>query len=293
MMKIERVSLGDLRANEDNPRTISGTQLEKLKMSLLVLPKMMELRPIVVDDGMVVLGGNQRLKALTAIARMSDDEVSVLLQRSSDYSKKSKEERAQLLETWGEWRRDPTAPIVKASELSDEEKRQFVIKDNVGFGDWDIEALEKDWEMSLLEEWGLDDLEELFADAETPEETETAKLSDLVFTGMYYEPEEEPYLKLEQCVDREKFDAKIKVIEESRLSDKQKEVMKLFAYRFLKINFEGVANYYAFNASEEEKRVIERLRMVLVDGGVEGFIEDDLLKVRGVVMDEEDPDGYE
>lgn len=57
MMKIERVALGDLRANEDNPRTISGTQLEKLKMSLLVLPKMMELRPIVVDDGMVVLGG--------------------------------------------------------------------------------------------------------------------------------------------------------------------------------------------------------------------------------------------
>lgn len=193
MMKIERVSLGDLRANEDNPRTISGTQLEKLKMSLLVLPKMMELRPIVVDDGMVVLGGNQRLKALTAIAGMSDDEVSVLLQRSSDYSKKTKEEKAQLLESWGEWRRDPTAPIVKASELS----------------------------------------------------------------------------------------------------DKQKEVMKLFAYRFLKINFEGVANYYAFNASEEEKRVIERLRMVLVDGGVEGFIEDDLLKVRGVVMDEEDPDGYE
>ena len=289
MMKIERVALGDLRANEDNPRTISGTQLEKLKMSLLVLPKMMELRPIVVDDGMVVLGGNQRLKALTAIAGMSDDEVSVLLQRSSDYSKKTKE----LLESWGEWRRDPTAPIVKASELSDEEKRQFVIKDNVGFGDWDIEALEKDWEMSLLEEWGLDDLEELFADAETQEETETAKLSDLVFTGMYYEPEEEPYLKLEQCVDREKFDAKIKVIEESGLSDKQKEVMKLFAYRFLKINFEGVANYYAFNASEEEKRVIERLRMVLVDGGVEGFIEDDLLKVRGVVMDEEDPDGYE
>ena len=83
------------------------------------------------------------------------------------------------------------------------------------------------------------------------------------------------------------------MIEESGLSDKQKEVMKLFAYRFLKINFEGVANYYAFNASEEEKRVIERLRMVLVDSGVEGFIEDDLLKVRGVVMDEEDPDGYE
>lgn len=74
------------------------------------------------------------------------------------------------------------------------------------------------------------------------------------------------------------------MIEESSLSAEQKEIMKMFAYRFLKINFEAVASYYAFNATEEEQKVIERLRMVLVDGSVDGFIEDDLLRIREDVM---------
>jgi hypothetical protein len=52
-----------------------------------------------------------------------------------------------------------------------------------------------------------------------------------------------------------------------------------FCYRFLKIDFESVANYYAFNASEEMKKAMERLRLVLVDGGVNGFIEDELLRI--------------
>ena len=63
------------------------------------------------------------------------------------------------------------------------------------------------------------------------------------------------------------------------LTDKQREVLKLFAYRFIKIDFESVANYYAFNATEEEKKAIERLRLVLVDNGERGFIEDDMLQI--------------
>ena len=61
----------------------------------------------------------------------------------------------------------------------------------------------------------------------------------------------------------------------------QKEVLKLFAYRFIKIDFERVANYYEFNASDEEQKAIERLRLVLVDNGINGFIEDDLIKLLG------------
>ena len=55
--------------------------------------------------------------------------------------------------------------------------------------------------------------------------------------------------------------------------------MTMFAYRFLRIDFEMVANYYAFNASEEEKRIMERLRLVLVDGAIDGFYEDNMLRV--------------
>ena len=77
----------------------------------------------------------------------------------------------------------------------------------------------------------------------------------------------------------EKFEAKVKALDEYDLTKKQKEILKIFTYRFIKIDFESVANYYSFNASEEEKKAIERLRLVLTDNGVNGFIEDDLLRV--------------
>lgn len=114
--------------------------------------------------------------------------------------------------------------------------------------------------------------------------SETERLSELSFRGMYYEPKNTPSLQLTDCYDVEKFNAKLKVIEESSLSKGQKSMMRMFAYRFIKINFEAVANYYAFNATEEERKIIERLRMVLVDGSVDGFIEDDLIRVREDVM---------
>ena len=63
-----------------------------------------------------------------------------------------------------------------------------------------------------------------------------------------------------------------------------------FCYRFLKIDFESVANYYAFNASEEMKKAMERLRLVLVDGGVNGFIEDELLRIINTEMELQDAD---
>ena len=77
----------------------------------------------------------------------------------------------------------------------------------------------------------------------------------------------------------DKFNAKLEALNEYDLTDKQREVLKLFAYRFIKIDFESVANYYAFNATEEEKKAIERLRLVLVDNGERGFIEDDMLQI--------------
>ena len=71
------------------------------------------------------------------------------------------------------------------------------------------------------------------------------------------------------------------------MTDKEKDVLKLFAYRFIKIDFESVANYYSFNASEEEQKAIERLRLVLTDTGLNGFVEDDLLKIMKESIDAE------
>lgn len=127
--------------------------------SLLVLPKMMELRPIVVDDTFKPLGGNQRYKALTAISQMDINEIAATLRESRDFAKKTAVEQEALLDYWGKWKTDPSAIVIRASELTDAERREFVIKDNTSFGDWDTEMLAEDFDFAELDEWGLDDIE--------------------------------------------------------------------------------------------------------------------------------------
>lgn len=122
---------------------------------------------------------------------------------------------------------------------------------------------------------------------------QTEILSELKFEDVYYTPEKKTSLTLDKCVDLEKFNAKLKALDEYNLTKKQKETLKLFAYRFIRIDFESVANYYAFNASEEEKKAIERLRLVLVDNSIKGFINDDLLKINQEIIDLANDDEYE
>jgi ParB-like chromosome segregation protein Spo0J len=113
------VKISEVKNNPNNPRVIKDDKFEKLVKSIKEFPKMLEIRPIVVNDDMIVLGGNMRLKACKA---------------------------AGLKEV----------PIIKASELTEDEQKQFIIKDNVSGGEWDWEALAVDWNADELEEWGLD-----------------------------------------------------------------------------------------------------------------------------------------
>lgn len=158
-METEKIKLTQLQVNTRNPRKISDKNLAKLVRSLLVLPKMMELRPIVVDDTFKPLGGNQRYKALTAISQMDIKEVEANLRESRDFKKKTSVEQEALLDFWGAWLNDPTALIIRASDLTEDERREFVIKDNTSFGDWATEMLAEDFDIDELEEWGLDDIE--------------------------------------------------------------------------------------------------------------------------------------
>ena len=153
--------------------------------------------------------------------------------------------------------------------------KEFVIKDNLAFGEWDWDMLANEWDAEELDDWGL----------ELPIETETERLSKLEYTDIYYEPKNQPKLKLADCLNMDKFNAKLKVIEESPLENQQKQLMQWFAYRFVKIDFESVANYYFFNASEDEQKVMERLRLVLCDSGVQGFIDDDLLRIHEMLSE--------
>ena len=160
-MKTETVKLSQVQVNEANPRTITNEKFQKLVNSVLALPKMLELRPIVVDNMMVALGGNMRFRAVTAISDLSEDELKSRLFSINDVKKKTEGEQQALLTHWLRWRDSPTAIIIKASELSDAEQREFIIKDNIGYGEWDTDSLTAQWDNEELVDWGIE-----FPDAE-------------------------------------------------------------------------------------------------------------------------------
>ncbi|RPG86044.1 MAG: hypothetical protein CBD69_005845 [Crocinitomicaceae bacterium TMED209] len=118
-MKTEIVKLYKIKNNPNNPRLIKDDKFHKLVKSIKEFPEMLKLRPIVVNDELVVLGGNMRKKAC---------------------------KEAGLKEV----------PIIKASELSVKKQREFIIKDNVGFGEWDWDLIANEWDSTDLDNWGLD-----------------------------------------------------------------------------------------------------------------------------------------
>lgn len=155
-MKTEIVKLSQIQVNGSNPRIIKDDKFDKLINSILVLPKMLVLRPIVVDDTFVALGGNMRYRALSAIEDMSIEEINKRLSGMRDFQRKTEAEQEKLSLYWATWKDNPTAPIIRASELSEDEQREFIIKDNVGFGEWDMDALANEWDSADLLDWGLD-----------------------------------------------------------------------------------------------------------------------------------------
>jgi hypothetical protein len=116
---IQNVPINTVKANPNNPRIIKDDKFAKLVKSINEFPQMLNLRPIVVNDDMVVLGGNMRLKAC---------------------------KEAGLKEI----------PIIKASELTEQQQKEFIVKDNVGYGEWDWDDLANNWDVDELTEWGLD-----------------------------------------------------------------------------------------------------------------------------------------
>jgi hypothetical protein len=114
-----KVDIKKVIPNPSNPRIIKDDKFKKLVKSIQEFPQMLELRPIVVDSNMVVLGGNMRLKASIAAGLKEVD-------------------------------------ILIADQLTDEQKAEFIIKDNVGFGEWDWDLLANEWDVEALTDWGLD-----------------------------------------------------------------------------------------------------------------------------------------
>ena len=154
-METERVKISQLQVNEQNPRTCTDKQFEKLVRSVITFPKMLEVRPIVVGEGGVALGGNMRLRALQAIATMTDGEIMSNIEQSSKYKDRTECERDALLRYWQKWQHDPMVSVVRTDNMTEDERREFIIKDNVGFGARDWDMLANDWDTDELDDWGL------------------------------------------------------------------------------------------------------------------------------------------
>ncbi len=155
-MNTEIIELKKLKTHKANPRQIKDYKFQSLINSLLVFPEMLELRPIVVDGSMQALGGNMRTKALLSISQMNDSEIAGRLNSLDGYKGKTAEQQSNLIQYWQVWRDKPIAHIVRADSLTDDQKREFIIKDNSSFGEWDMDALANEWNLDELNEWGLD-----------------------------------------------------------------------------------------------------------------------------------------
>ena len=129
-MKQEKISLSKIKPNKANPRVIKDSKFHKLVNSILVFPKMMEARPIVVNNEMVVLGGNMRLKALETIKGMDEQEIRHRLGNMTDFTLKPTEERESIINGWLLWKDKPETFVVKANEFTEAEQKQFIVKDN-------------------------------------------------------------------------------------------------------------------------------------------------------------------
>lgn len=145
----------NIQVNPTNPRFIKDDKFKKLCQSIKEFPKMLELRPIIVDSTGLILGGNMRFRAITQLG----------------------------LELKDEW-------FKEASSLTDEEKRRFIVEDNVGFGEWDWDKLSAEFEKEELEDWGLDIdkwKEDEVIEDEVPEVTENpvSKLGEVYQLGRH------------------------------------------------------------------------------------------------------------
>tara|TARA_X000001388_G_scaffold288_1_gene456 strand:+ start:2161 stop:2607 length:447 start_codon:yes stop_codon:yes gene_type:complete len=113
------VNIEEIKPNPNNPRLVNVAKFEKLKQSITDFPQMLKLRPIVIDNDGFILGGNMRYKALIELGHKQ-------------------------------------VHVIKADELTEEQKKEFIVKDNLSFGDWDFDILANEWDSVELEDWGLD-----------------------------------------------------------------------------------------------------------------------------------------
>jgi len=217
----QQVKISKVKGNPSNPRIIKNDKFKKLVKSIQEFPEMLKLRPIVVDEDMMVLGGNMRLKA------------------SKD---------AGLKEVW----------IEVAEGLTEEQKKEFIVKDNVGFGEWEWDMLANEWDSVQLADWGLDVWENQDDAIVEDNDTYTRKI-----VAPTYEPKNEKPV-IDDLFDTKKADELIYKIKQADLTEEELMFLSHCALRHTVYDYSKIADFYA-HSSKEVQELMEDSALVIID----------------------------
>lgn len=228
------IKLSQIKSNPKNPRIIKDDRFNKLVKSINDFPEMMSKRPMVcvtdVDGKLFPLGGNMRLKALKEIG----------------------------------YKEIPKEWVDLADEWTEEQRREFVIKDNIGYGDWNWDDLANEWDEEQLEGWGLE--------LPTSKELNEEDLFDIEIP--FYEPSEvKP--EINELADVSKTNDLISKIENLKIDADLKEILKIRAGFFTDFNFQKIADYY-YKEEDDVKDVFKDLGLVILapkEALERGFVE--------------------
>ena len=147
------LSINDITLLEDNPRKMSPFMEGKTIESLLVFAKMLSVRPVIVNSDKIIIGGNQRVTMLRKIVDMSRDEIREHLMNQKKYRMMSEEDQTAILDYWDKWKENPTVPVRIADNLTPEEEKEFIIKDNLHYGEDDMGILNDNFDLELVEDF--------------------------------------------------------------------------------------------------------------------------------------------
>ncbi len=210
------VKITEIKVNPNNPRLIKDDKFKKLVQSVKDFPEMLNIRPIVVNQDMIILGGNMRFKAC---------------------------KEAGLKEV----------PII-ITDLTEEQQKEFLIKDNVSGGEWDWDILANEWDAEEITNWGLD----LPLGYDGQEEIYSTKIESPIYRPKAEKPKETELYSLG------KYNELIDKINLSSLSEEKKLFLQLAATRHIEFDYSKIAEFYS-HEEKETQDLMEDNALVIID----------------------------
>lgn len=242
MNKIQTIDIGKIKVNPENPRIIRDDKFQKLVKSIKEFPEMLNIRPIILNKKMVIIGGNMRFRA-------------------------AKEAGMKKI------------PVLIA-DLTQDQENEFVIKDNLNYGEWDWDIIANEWDEVKLVDWGVSlpgfdggEMQsgslDLSGSGEGGDGRYTRKIEAPVYTPSDKKPD------LTELIDLEKYEQLVSDIDSSSVSPEIKKFLKFAATRHVVFDYSKIADFYA-HAEKPIQDLMEKSALVIIDfdKAIEnGFIE--------------------